>query len=190
MTYSERWRLVDVSRPIIDEPGQDADLAAVFTLILQRARELTGARYAALGVLNQHRLGLKRFATVGLDRAAHRRIRTLPRGRGVLGLPIEEPRPLRIANLEEHPDRYGFPPDHPEMHSFLGVPIVVGGNAWALSASPRGATAVASPSATRRLCASLPNGRRSPSTTHVHRAREGAGTRLVRRRRGASPVMG
>src|SRR6185437_11550842 len=72
----------------------------------------------------------ERFLTVGIDAAAHRAIGDLPRGRGVLGVLIDDPRPLRLADVGEHPRSYGFPGGHPEMRSFLGVPIVIRGEAW------------------------------------------------------------
>ena len=77
---------------------------------MEEARSLVGARYAALGVLNQTRTGLERFITVGLSEAEEALIGDRPTGRGVLGLLITEPAPLRLDHLEEHPGRYGFPP--------------------------------------------------------------------------------
>lgn len=91
------------------------------------ARQLTEARYAALGVLDEERVELERFLTDGLDAAEGGRIGRPPRGRGVLGELIRDPVPLRLADLGAHPHRHGFPPGHPEMRSFLGVPIMVGG---------------------------------------------------------------
>jgi signal transduction histidine kinase len=97
---------------------------------LEVACKLTGARYAALGVLDSNRVDLERFITRGIDERAREAIGALPRGRGVLGLPIEDPVPLRLANVGEHPRSYGFPPGHPPMGNFLGVPIVIRGQAW------------------------------------------------------------
>jgi signal transduction histidine kinase len=108
----------------------DLDESVVLDRVLESARELTGARYAALGVLNAERSELARFLTSGLDEAAHRAIGVLPRGRGVLGLLIEHPEPLRLADVGESPSSYGFPAGHPTMHGFLGVPIVIRGEAW------------------------------------------------------------
>jgi signal transduction histidine kinase len=119
-------RLLDVGRALVGE----LDPEAVLERILQEARELTGARYAALGVLDETRSELERFLTVGIDAEGHRAIGDLPRGRGVLGVLIHDPRPLRLADVDEHPRSYGFPAAHPPMHSFLGVPIIIRGEAW------------------------------------------------------------
>ena len=124
----EQWlgRLLEVGRSLVTE----LDLAVVLDRVLETAREITGARYAALGVLNDERTGLARFITSGIDPATHRAIGDLPTGRGVLGVLIEQPRPLRLADVGSHPASYGFPAGHPVMRSFLGVPVVVGGQAW------------------------------------------------------------
>jgi signal transduction histidine kinase len=119
-------RLLDVGRALVGELDPDA----VLDLILEEARAVTGARYAALGVLDQTRSELERFLTRGINPATHRAIGDLPRGRGVLGVLIEDPEPLRLADVGEHPQRYGFPTSHPPMHSFLGVPILIRGEAW------------------------------------------------------------
>jgi signal transduction histidine kinase len=81
-------------------------------------------------VLDERGEGLADFVTAGVDAAARRRIGELPRGRGVLSLLIDTPRPLRLAKLSRHPRSYGFPRGHPPMETFLGVPIVVRGQAW------------------------------------------------------------
>src|SRR5262249_3975744 len=86
-----------------------------------------GARYGAVGVLSEDRTGLAEFRTVGVDAATFRAIGALPQGHGILGLLIRDPRPLRLPDLREHPDSFGFPPHHPEMRSFLGVPVIVRG---------------------------------------------------------------
>jgi len=93
-------------------------------------REITGAQFAALGVLDETRKGLARFLTSGIDEATHRAIGDLPSGSGVLGVLIDEPRALRLADVGEHPHSYGFPPGHPPMRSFLGVPVLIRGEAW------------------------------------------------------------
>jgi DNA-binding CsgD family transcriptional regulator len=84
---------------------------------------LAGARYAALGVLNDEHDGLERFLTLGIDKERHAQIGDLPRGHGVLGVLISDPRPLRLADVGMHPRSYGFPAGHPPMTTFLGVPI-------------------------------------------------------------------
>jgi signal transduction histidine kinase len=119
-------RLLEVGRTLVAE----LDPEAVLDRILEEAREITGARYAALGVMNEERTELERFLTVGVDAATHRDIGELPHGRGVLGVLIEDPRPLRLPDVGRHPQSYGFPPGHPPMHAFLGVPIVIRGEAW------------------------------------------------------------
>jgi signal transduction histidine kinase len=119
-------RIFEVGRAVVS----DLDLETVLQRVLDEARELTGARYAALGILDDDRRELERFLTVGIDADTHRQIGALPRGRGVLGVLIEEPRPLRLANVSQHPRSYGFPVGHPPMGSFLGVPIRVGGESY------------------------------------------------------------
>lgn len=98
--------------------------------VVEVARELTGARYAALGILDEDRRELERFIYVGIDEQTRAVIGDLPRGRGVLGELIRNPAPLRLREVGAHPRSYGFPPGHPPMHSFLGVPIVVRGQAY------------------------------------------------------------
>ena len=119
-------RLIEVGRSLLSE----LDLDIVLDRVLETARDLTGARYAALGILDDRRRELAQFLTRGVDARTHRAIGDLPRGRGILGLLIEEPRPLRLADLGEHPRSYGFPPGHPPMRGFLGVPILIRGEAW------------------------------------------------------------
>jgi signal transduction histidine kinase len=119
-------RLLDVGRALVGE----LDPEAVLHRILEEARELTGARFAAVGVLDKTRSELGRFLTAGIDESTERAIGDLPRGRGVLGVLIEDPRTLRLTDVGGHPRSYGFPVGHPEMHSFLGVPIILRGEAW------------------------------------------------------------
>ncbi len=119
-------RLLDVGQALVAELDPDT----VLERILEEAQRLTGARYAALGVLDERRTELDRFVTAGVDKVTHRKIGELPRGRGVLGVLIEDPRPLRLADVGQHPESYGFPTDHPTMRSFLGVPIMIRGQAW------------------------------------------------------------
>jgi signal transduction histidine kinase len=119
-------RLLDVGRGVLSE----LDLDIVLDRVLETAMELTGARYAAVGVLDEERRGLSRFLTRGVDEQVHRAIGDLPQGRGVLGVLIDHPHPLRLSDVGEHPRSYGFPPGHPPMRTFLGVPILVRGEAW------------------------------------------------------------
>lgn len=119
-------RLVEVGTYLTEE----LDFEAVLLRVLEVARDLTGARYAAVGVLGQDKRELERFITSGIDEAGRRRIGDLPRGRGVLGLLIDDPRPLRLHDISDHPQSFGFPPEHPPMRSFLGVPVIVRGEPY------------------------------------------------------------
>jgi signal transduction histidine kinase len=119
-------RLLDLGRSLIAE----LDLEVLLRAILEAAREVTGATYAALGVLDDAKTELERFETLGIDEAEHEAIGDLPRGRGVLGMLISDPRPLRLVDVSTHAESYGFPVGHPPMRSFLGVPIVIRGEPW------------------------------------------------------------
>jgi signal transduction histidine kinase len=103
----------------------DLELHAVLRHVIDEARSMTGARYGALGVLNDDRTALADFLSAGMEPEEIRRIGPPPTGRGVLGLLITDPRPLRVAHIGSHPDSFGFPPNHPPMASFLGVPVKV-----------------------------------------------------------------
>ncbi len=123
----ERFRrLVEVGSSLLSE----LDLETVLRSVVEAARDLTGAEYTALGVLDAERRELERFIYVGIDDETRAAIGPLPRGRGVLGELIRNPRPLRIADVEVHPHAYGFPPGHPPMHTFLGVPITIRGEVY------------------------------------------------------------
>jgi signal transduction histidine kinase len=119
-------RLVEAGRALVSR----RELEDVLAHLLNVARELTGARYAAIGVLDARRERLARFLTAGVDHGTRRRIGELPRGRGVLGVLITDPRPLRLADVSTHPASFGFPAGHPPMRTFLGVPITVRGQAF------------------------------------------------------------
>ena len=114
---------VRLAREVLSE----LDLEVVLRRLVESARELSGARYAALGVTDESRTQLERFITAGVDEEARERIGELPRGRGVLGELIAHPVPLRLADVGAHPQSYGFPPGHPPMTTFLGVPVMIGG---------------------------------------------------------------
>ncbi len=103
--------------------GSNLDLPAVLRHIVGSAVALVDARYGALGVLDEAGTGLAEFITVGLDDVTYQAIGTLPKGHGILGLLIRDPKPIRLPDLHEHPDSFGFPPNHPPMQSFLGVPV-------------------------------------------------------------------
>jgi signal transduction histidine kinase len=98
----------------------------VLQVIVDQVRPLVGARYAALGIVGTDGV-IERFITSGLDTETRARIGALPRGHGFLGLIIRENRSFRIPDINRDPRRYGFPPNHPPMHSFLGVPVNVKG---------------------------------------------------------------
>ena len=106
---------------------EDLDIEVVLERVLNSARDLTCARYAALGVLDESRTELARFLTVGIGETERHAIGPLPTGRGVLGELILNPKPLRLAEVGRHPHSYGFPVGHPPMGSFLGVPVLVAG---------------------------------------------------------------
>jgi signal transduction histidine kinase len=110
--------------------GSDLDLYTVLNTIIETAAEIVDAKYGALGVLDETGSRLSDFITVGIDEAGREAIGHLPEGHGILGLLIVDPKPLRLPDLSEHPDRYGFPPNHPPMTSFLGVPIAVRGKVF------------------------------------------------------------
>ena len=105
--------------------GSDLDPPSMLRRIVEAAVGLVDARYGALGVLDDTGTRLAQFITVGIDDDTHRRIGDLPEGHGILGLLIVDAKPLRLPDLREHPDSFGFPPHHPPMRSFLGVPIRV-----------------------------------------------------------------
>lgn len=109
---------------------QDLELPVLLRHVVEEACSMTGARYGALGVLDVDRTGLSEFITVGLDQDEEARIGTRPTGQGVLGLLIAHPEPLRLDNLSTHSHSIGFPPNHPPMKSFLGVPIKVRGEVY------------------------------------------------------------
>src|SRR5215203_5036307 len=90
--------------------GSDLDLPAMLERIVQAAVDLVDARYGALGVLDDTRTRLAQFVTVGLDDETYNAIGHLPEGHGILGLLIVDAKPLRLPDLREHPDSYGFPP--------------------------------------------------------------------------------
>ena len=106
--------------------GGDLDLAALLRRIVEAAVRLVDAQYGALGVLGPDEQ-LAQFITVGIDDDARDAIGPLPLGKGILGVLIHDPQSLRLADLTQHPASTGFPPHHPPMHTFLGVPVRVRG---------------------------------------------------------------
>jgi signal transduction histidine kinase len=122
-----RWRrLIDAGIAVSSELTLDG----VLQRIVETAAELTGARYAALGVIDRSGVALERFLTTGIDPETHERIGDLPRGRGILGVLIEDAHVLRLHDLTEDPRSIGFPPHHPLMRTFLGVPVILRGVAY------------------------------------------------------------
>lgn len=106
--------------------SSDLDLASVLRRIIEAATSLTAARYGALGVLGSDG-ELSEFVTTGMDEAMHALIGDLPRGRGILGVIIDEPEGLRLVDLSAHPKSVGFPANHPPMTTFLGMPVRIRG---------------------------------------------------------------
>ena len=107
--------------------GGVLDVDRVLQVITDRVRELAAAQYAAIGIVDSEG-AIERFITSGISEEERALIGDLPHGRGLLGLIIRENRTYRITDITRHPERYGFPPHHPEMHSFLGMPIRARGN--------------------------------------------------------------
>ncbi|WAZ26413.1 GAF domain-containing sensor histidine kinase [Streptomyces cinnabarinus] len=105
--------------------GSDLDLDVVLRRITESAVALVDARYGALGVLGDEGGRIKQFITVGADEETVEAIGHYPEGRGILGLLIREPEPLRLANIGAHPESVGFPEGHPPMTTFLGAPLRV-----------------------------------------------------------------
>jgi GAF domain-containing protein len=119
-------QLIEVGPALVAE----LDLDVLLNRLLATACRITAARYAALGILDEDRRQLDRFVTRGLSEEEERVIGDRPRGRGVLGVLIDDPRPLRLTDVTAHPQSSGFPAGHPPMGSFLGVPITIRGQAW------------------------------------------------------------
>jgi signal transduction histidine kinase len=122
-----RWRrLIDTGIAVTSELSLDALLQR----IVDSAAQLTGAKYAALGVIDPSGRALERFLTTGIDEETRERIGDTPRGRGILGVLINDAQTLRLHNLTADPRAVGFPPHHPPMRTFLGVPILLRGVAY------------------------------------------------------------
>ncbi|HWL37995.1 MAG TPA: GAF domain-containing sensor histidine kinase [Frankiaceae bacterium] len=119
-TNDELRRLLDAILPV----ASDLSLPVVLERIVASACGLVGARYGALGVLADD-MTLSEFITVGIDAETIARIGPPPQGHGVLGLLIWDPKPVRLDDITQHVESYGFPANHPPMHSFLGVPVLV-----------------------------------------------------------------
>ena len=109
--------------------SSDLDLRNVLTRIVEAATRLTDAHYGALGVVGPDSY-LTEFLTTGVSDEVRARIGDLPHGRGILGLLITDPQPIRLKDLSDHPSSYGFPPHHPPMGTFLGVPVRIRGTVF------------------------------------------------------------
>jgi signal transduction histidine kinase len=123
---SQLRRLLDAVMAV----GSELDLGTMLRTITESARDLAEAQYAALGVLDEDRAQLEQFITTGIDDETRASIGDLPKGHGLLGVLIADPRPIRLPDIREHPDSFGFPPNHPPMTTFLGVPIRVRGEVF------------------------------------------------------------
>ena len=119
VTLEEMRRLLDA----VVDVGAGLDLPEILSRVVEAATELADAQYGALGVLDPTGTLLEDFITVGIDEGRRARIGSLPKGHGILGLIIDGDEPVRLDELSDHPAAYGFPPNHPPMGSFLGVPI-------------------------------------------------------------------
>lgn len=120
------WTLFEAGIALTGE----LDLDAVLRRIVELACEVIGARYGALGVLDEAGTGLSNFVYQGISEAEAERIGSLPVGRGLLGAVIDEARPIRLEDLQDDPRSFGFPEHHPPMHAFLGVPVVSKGRVF------------------------------------------------------------
>ncbi len=119
VTLDEMRRLLDA----VVDVGAGLDLPEILGRVVEAATELADARFGALGVLDATGTRLEDFITVGIDEERRAQIGSLPKGHGILGLIIDGDQPVRLDELSDHPAAYGFPPNHPPMGSFLGVPI-------------------------------------------------------------------
>ena len=119
-------QLFDASIALTAELSVDALLQK----LVETAAELTGARYAALGVIDETGSALERFVTTGVDDDTRAAIGDPPHGRGILGVLIHDAEPLRLRHIADDSRSVGFPPNHPPMDTFLGVPVVLRGTAY------------------------------------------------------------
>jgi len=110
--------------------SSELSLDALLQRLVETAAEITGARYAALGVIDKTGQALERFLTTGVDAKTHEAIGELPHGRGILGVLIRDAQPLRLGDIADDPRSAGFPPNHPPMKAFLGLPIMLRGVAY------------------------------------------------------------
>src|SRR5689334_6762319 len=123
MNVDNKARVLEVARKVALDILSSQTGVEALRHIAEAAKDLAGAQYAALGVARLDGRGLAEFVTVGLSHPEEAAIGPRPDGRGILGLLLKRREPLRIDRLGEHDASVGFPPNHPEMNSFLGVPI-------------------------------------------------------------------
>lgn len=126
LSEADLRRLLDVGLTLVSE----LDVEVVLRHILEAARDLTNAQYAAVGVLDSSKRELERFVYTGIDDETRAAIGPLPRGMGILGELIRNPAPLRLRDISEHPRSYGFPANHPPMATFVGVPVAIRGEIY------------------------------------------------------------
>jgi two-component system sensor histidine kinase DevS len=124
--HGRLWQLIDV---IAQVASADLTIDSVLQRVVEVARDAVGATYAALGVIGDHGT-LQAFVHTGMDDATVQAIGHLPEGHGLLGLLITEPQVLRLDDLSAHAAAVGFPPHHPVMTTFLGVPISIRGHVY------------------------------------------------------------
>jgi signal transduction histidine kinase len=122
--FSEIWQRVERLSQATIRITAEHELDKVLQSVVDSAREVIGARYAALGILSIDGVELETFVASGIPQMQRSKIGDAPTGKGVLGAVIKDPRPLRVRDVSRDPRAYGFPDHHPHMQSFLGVPIV------------------------------------------------------------------
>jgi signal transduction histidine kinase len=120
----EIWQRVERLSQAAIRITSEHDLDRVLQEVVDSGRFVIGAKYAALGILDPTGTELETFVTSGMPREAHERIGAPPKGKGVLGAVIREPKPVRVRDVTRDPRAFGFPEHHPMMKSFLGVPVV------------------------------------------------------------------
>jgi len=133
ITDNDRMHEPDRLRGLVDAGialSSELSLDDLLKKLAETAAGLTGARYAALGVIDESGTGLERFVHTGIDAETVDAIGELPRGNGILGALITDARSLRLTAITDDPRSVGFPPNHPPMRGFLGVPIALRGRAY------------------------------------------------------------
>jgi transcriptional regulator with GAF, ATPase, and Fis domain len=180
--YAERVESATPSEPRLRallEAGMalasDLSLESLLQRLTELAAELTGARYAALGVIDPSGSRLERFVTHGVDEELRAAIGDPPHGRGILGALITDARPLRLHAIAEDPRSVGFPPNHPPMSTFLGVPVCCAVSPTGTSTSPRRKVTPTSRMPTRSSSSCSPPRPRWQSRTPACTSRRRAG---------------